>query len=1041
MADSKDLNVGLRVQILGNLVGTVRFMGATSFATGKWVGIELDEKQGKNDGSVQGKRYFECKDGYGMFVRASQVKPLVDGAADSGVDTSSAARRTTIAGQRDIKPASASLNASRRPSSGDTSRRETIAAGLPRRVSSNKDVPVTTTEEITRRESTSSSGPLDTENKRLSMAVQNSESKAKRLQTQLDSVSEEFAQVKSHQTVRISELTKEIHDLRMKLQNEERRRLELEEKCDELNETVELITLDKEVAEERVELLLADLKEKETEMLSVPEEERQGSHTESTDPSMASAEVEKLKQAIIKLRDTVAFQDNKLKHNEIELKNLEQLRADLKRSRADLMDKAAAIEDLKVQIDDLSSNSYMVEMLTEKNLKLTQENEDLMDTVADLEALKLLNEELEESHLETENELRQEIENKEREVSELLSRVNVLEKHQQDQETLIAKYKENVTVSIENLTKEAEKSGALFDEEKQQEMLDLAAKFNSATQKLTEAQELNKILELDVELARDELNILKHYIPQQVYASQLDMVQSYLSVRRVILKLDLLRPQLTGNSKDLVIVSMIRILQCQKEHIVTCNGRLNYKQLVAEYDILGKKVDSLLVLSLDECFKMLSFAREILSLEMFEPDFVSNEVYKSFLLEVSSYLWVLQASLAQDEFVHCFDTIKSLSRSINNLMASCNSSEALVKMDVKSLCSTIMNRNDVIFDVLGNSMSSKTKDFLKENSEDLRDTLCIDLLENARLEDLTDQNRYRMPWEKFKNESENMTQKQVSLENEIVNLKEEVTLNQKQSRVKEELLQQAQVKIELLEKKMDIARKESAVVDKYEAMYEKWKNQEAVYKEALDKLQNTVETLKQQNQASLADKGSPKKGSTSNVSSSSEENNVSSSKLDILLRHSAKSRQNQVWSNFLREFTEPDPLTEFSKANLSRPKENLFIKEAKTAAKEFLTIAASSSIVDIEVGNKKKWKSIQSTPRYNAFMDTFALSTFDSKLKNILAKLQSANVGKDQLHRRKTDFRKVGKLKMGSAISENHCTKKVYMSYNGFKHLHRSVVY
>jgi Zn-finger domain-containing protein len=73
-------------------------------------------------------------------------------------------------------------------------------------------------------------------------------------------------------------------------------------------------------------------------------------------------------------------------------------------------------------------------------------------------------------------------------------------------------------------------------------------------------------------------------------------------------------------------------------------------------------------------------------------------------------------------------------------------------------------------------------------------------------------------------------------------------------------------------------------------------------------------------------------------------------------------------------------------------------------------------------------------------MDTFALSTFDSKLKNILAKLQSVNVGKDQLHRRKTDFKKVGKLKMGSAISENHCTKKVYMSYNGFKHLHRSIV-
>ncbi|KAJ7246396.1 dynein associated protein-domain-containing protein [Mycena rebaudengoi] len=54
--------------------GVVRFSGATSFMAGKWIGIELYEPNGKNDGSVAGISYFTCKPGYGIFVRASQIK-------------------------------------------------------------------------------------------------------------------------------------------------------------------------------------------------------------------------------------------------------------------------------------------------------------------------------------------------------------------------------------------------------------------------------------------------------------------------------------------------------------------------------------------------------------------------------------------------------------------------------------------------------------------------------------------------------------------------------------------------------------------------------------------------------------------------------------------------------------------------------------------------------------------------------------------------------------------------------------------------------
>ncbi|CAO3564072.1 unnamed protein product [Mortierella alpina] len=55
------------------LTGYLRFVGTAAFKTGIWAGIELDTPTGKNDGSVAGVAYFNCRPNCGIFVLAAKI--------------------------------------------------------------------------------------------------------------------------------------------------------------------------------------------------------------------------------------------------------------------------------------------------------------------------------------------------------------------------------------------------------------------------------------------------------------------------------------------------------------------------------------------------------------------------------------------------------------------------------------------------------------------------------------------------------------------------------------------------------------------------------------------------------------------------------------------------------------------------------------------------------------------------------------------------------------------------------------------------------
>ena len=103
------LQVGERVWVGGTKSGVVVFIGPTQFAAGEWVGVELDDAVGKNDGSVNGVRYFACKPLHGVFAKAAKLmkQAPTDDAPESGVAsaaTSQSSLNMTLDGNGVGKP-------------------------------------------------------------------------------------------------------------------------------------------------------------------------------------------------------------------------------------------------------------------------------------------------------------------------------------------------------------------------------------------------------------------------------------------------------------------------------------------------------------------------------------------------------------------------------------------------------------------------------------------------------------------------------------------------------------------------------------------------------------------------------------------------------------------------------------------------------------------------------------------------------------------------------------------------------------------------
>lgn len=71
-----------RITLKNNVPGVVRYIGPVEGRDEEWVGIELDEPKGSNNGCINSRRYFSCPERHGLFVKYRRLTQRM-----SAVDT------------------------------------------------------------------------------------------------------------------------------------------------------------------------------------------------------------------------------------------------------------------------------------------------------------------------------------------------------------------------------------------------------------------------------------------------------------------------------------------------------------------------------------------------------------------------------------------------------------------------------------------------------------------------------------------------------------------------------------------------------------------------------------------------------------------------------------------------------------------------------------------------------------------------------------------------------------------------------------------
>lgn len=653
-AQATELHVGQDCEIHGDQ-GVIKFIGQTAFAAGKWVGVELSEPNGKNDGSVQGKTYFECKPSHGVFVRPSQVKIkaatppskkiMTRSRSSQGSTPGSSGRNTpatgrfapaqdpnlSVAQSRLRSPSPKNLVPSRvaapttPPSrqsrlatgtaSATTSRLQTPASRLTvpsatRRTVGTRPTPTSAVRRPAATPARSISQPQDiTEDEEPTKSPQESVPPPKSIdpfeikadapeqhrqdqvvpQQEYDALvvklriletkraedrdrlrdaerskqeADHFLTIRPKLQAKMNEMATELKELRKELKDVHTEKENLDSRQIEQSETLEMMTLDKEMAEEKAEGLQFELDalkerlEEATIEMEILKEERgdldNRELSEEEKSSLAYIQIERqndrLREALIRLRDISNEQEadlqRKVKDLERDVDSMQEVQAQHDQMSQKLANAEVQIEDLKQQLDAALGAEDMLEQLTEKNLSLGDQLEELKGVVEDLEALQEVSNELEDGHVETEKQMQAEIDYKDMVIREQVERLRTAEEANIDYDNTIQQFRElvqNLQSDLEVLRRRTENQQTETEQlsSQSQAMMSLNHKLQTSALK-AQAKTLDlELRKLDADQALENLDLIRPYLPEVFTQTESDPIKCFLLMRRVVFKSEL----------------------------------------------------------------------------------------------------------------------------------------------------------------------------------------------------------------------------------------------------------------------------------------------------------------------------------------------------------------------------------------------------------------------------------------------------------------------------------------------------------------------
>ncbi|XP_037116079.1 dynactin subunit 1a isoform X6 [Syngnathus acus] len=550
--------IGSVVEVIGKgQRGTVAFIGATLFASGKWVGVILNEPKGKNDGTVQGKRYFTCEENHGIFVRQTQIQVVDDGSSATSPDTpESGASR--ILRQKDIPeiPKTSKQASRENLSSGDVSEVGLSPhQGAPLMPHIATSAPATPSKE----EESLRAQVKDLEEKLETLKAKRTEDKAKLKELEKHKIQlEQLHEWKSKMQEQQAELQKNLKEAKREARDAQEAKDRYMEEMSDTADAIEMATLDKEMAEERAESLQVEvetLKEKVEELSMDLEILRHDISEKGSDGAASSYHVKqleeqnnKLKEALVRMRDLSASekQEHVKLQKQMEKKNaeMETLRTQKEKLQEELKQAEVTVDELKEQVDAALGSEEMVETLTERNLDLEEKVRELRETVSDLEAINEMNDELQENARETEMELREQLDMSGAKVREADKRVEAAQETVADYQQTINKYRE-LTNRLQEANKELMMQQSESSEVQQPpaELFDFKIKF-AETKAYAKAIEM-ELRKMEVAQLNREVALLTSFMPDSFlrHGGDHDCILVLLLIPRIICKAELISKQ------------------------------------------------------------------------------------------------------------------------------------------------------------------------------------------------------------------------------------------------------------------------------------------------------------------------------------------------------------------------------------------------------------------------------------------------------------------------------------------------------------------